>query len=202
MSSKQKILESALKLFMKYGVKSVSMDDIASKLGLSKKTIYNFIENKKDLIFQVMSAFIKADEAEIQKLRKDSVDAVDEMIIIAKHVLQFLREMKPSLTYDLQKYHPQTWALIEKQHFSFIKQVIRENVDRGIKEGLYREALSPILISEMYVGLARNMTNGEVEAFTKINLADLYIEQLYYHINGVVNKQGQILFKKYLKNLQ
>ena len=124
MGEKSKILDSATELFMKYGVKSVSMDDISRGLGVSKKTIYTFIENKKDLIFQVVGQFITADEIAIQQLRLDAVDAIDEMILIAKHVLQFLRKVKPSLAYDLKKYYPESWQTIEVEHFDYIKKHI------------------------------------------------------------------------------
>ena len=202
MSNKLSILQSARNLFMKYGVKSVSMDDISKALGLSKKTLYNFIENKKDLIYQVMENFINEDEAVIQDLRKHSKDAVDEMILLANHVLQFLRTMKPSLTYDLIKYHPKTWKLIDTRHMGFIREMIRENVIRGMKEGLYRNDLDPDIIAEMYVAHSRLMTNEDVFPLKKYQMTELYLSQIYYHINGIVNSKGSSLFKKYLKDLK
>ena len=201
MDQENNILSKAHDLFMKFGVKSVSMDDISRKLGVSKKTLYNFIDNKSDLIYKVVSSFVSKDEAEVEELRKESKDAVHEIILIAQHNLQFLRNMKPSLTYDLQKYHPKTWALVDNKHSDYIRKVILENIQRGVTEEIYREDLNPKIIAEMYVGQTRLITNEDIFPLKEYDKTELLKHQIYYHLNGIINKKGQSLFSKYLKAL-
>ena len=101
-----RILESSVELFMKYGVRSVSMDDISKGLGVSKKTLYSYIDNKGELIEKVIRRVIKDENGQILKIKEEAPDAVSEMMAMANYVIEFLRRMKPSLTYDLKKYYP------------------------------------------------------------------------------------------------
>ena len=201
MSEKSRILNNAIELFMKYGVKSVSMDDISRKLGISKKTLYSFIENKGDLIKEAIQAFLKKEEQDICDITKSSEDAIQEMMLIARFVSQYLRKMKPSLTYDLQKYYPETWAIVDREHQQNIQDTIKNNIDRGIKEGLYREDLNPIVISEIYVSISKLITDEDIFPLKDYSKADLYLLIIDYHLNAVVNSKGRNLLKKHLKVL-
>ena len=141
MKIKEKLIDSATTMFLKYGVKSVSMDDMARLMGMSKKTIYTHIDNKKGLVSTVIKTFIKKEQREIKKISKNAGNAIEEMAMIADMVLKTLRIMKPKLTFDIKKYHPQLWNFIEEVHFNFMKETIRKNIIRGQKEGLYRDCL-------------------------------------------------------------
>jgi TetR/AcrR family transcriptional regulator, cholesterol catabolism regulator len=198
MSSKDLIWETALELFMKYGIKSVSMDDLAKTLGMSKKTIYTFISNKEDLVNKVLSKHIKKDEEAILEIINASDDALDAMVSITKHVLLFLRKIKPSLIFDLKKYHPAGWQMIETQHFRFIEDVIRNNILRGISEKLYREDADPEIIAKLYVAKSRYLVDEDYFPLTEYDRAGLLIQMIMYHLNGIVSDNG----KEKLKSIQ
>ena len=202
MDQKSALLSSARELFLSYGVKSVSMDDIARMLGISKKTVYNFVDNKKDLVLTVFKHFIEEEHAIVQDIRKNSENAIHEMMSIARYVLENVRKIKPSLSYDLKKYHPATWRLIDKDHFNHIQDVIKANIQRGIDEGFYRDDINVDIYSKLYVGLARLIFNPDSFDMREYRLTDLYQNVMDYHIHGIMNDKGRKTFNKYLKNIE
>lgn len=191
MSAKDLIWDTALELFMKYGIKSVSMDDLAKTLGMSKKTIYTFISNKEDLVNKVIKQHLNKDEESILKIINHSEDALDAMVSITKHVLLFLRKIKPSLVFDLKKYHPGGWQMIEEQHFKFIEDIIRQNIARGITENLYRKDADPQIIAKLYVAKSRYLVDEDYFPLTEYNREKLLIQMIMYHLNGIISDSGR-----------
>jgi len=201
MTIKEKLIESATTLFLKYGVKSVSMDDMARLLGISKKTIYSHVENKKTLVSVVIETFIKKEHKDIKKISKKADNAVEEMTLIAKLVLKSLRIMKPKFTYDLKKYHPQTWKFVETTHFDFMKKTIKANVIRGKKEKLYRDDLNEYIISNFYFNLATLCIDEEIFDTEQIPVSSLFQSCMLYHLNGIANDKGRKELSKQIKNI-
>lgn len=197
--TKESLFNSARTMFLKYGIKSVSMDDLARLLGISKKTIYNLISNKKGLVHAVVKAFLTEEEKTLNSIIEKSANAIDEIVEIAKHVQSMLKSMKPSLTYDLKKYHAKTWQLVERDHFNFIEKSIENNLNRGIKEGYYEKELSIGIIPTLYVSLARLVADVDTFEKREINQVDLYDTVIKYHLRAIVNDKGRKLLSKYLK---
>ena len=189
--SDYKLLKSSMELFLKYGIKSVSMDDIAKLLGISKKTIYTVVDNKKELVKAAVEIFIKEEQVLIKNLTEQSTNAIDEMVAIANQTISLLKNMKPTLTYDLKKYYEEVWELIETKHFSFIEHIIKNNVTRGIKEGLFRSNLNPVVISQLYLGMAHLVVSEQFTRSHTYSIKELYEEMVNYHLNGIINEKGR-----------
>jgi TetR/AcrR family transcriptional regulator, cholesterol catabolism regulator len=195
---KDTLLSCAFELFLKYGIKSVSMDDISRKMGISKKTIYNFVATKDDLIASVLEKHLQKDACDIKKIYTESTDAVDEMVNITKHVLTFLRTMTPSIIYDLKKYHPQSWEKIETVHFTFIEQTIFNNIIRGQKEGLYRLDVEPEIIAKLYVCKSTAISDQDKFPIDDFDKVLLFKEMVRYHLYGIASEKGyQLIVEKY-----
>ncbi len=192
------LLNSAKELYLKYGVKSVSMDDIAKLLGISKKTIYNIVSNKQDLVHAAVGAYIQEEEKTYQKLSNDSDNALDEIISIARHAIKALKKIKPNLTYDLKKYHPKTWTIVEQDHFLFIEQSITSNLKRGIKEGYYRPDLRIDILPKLYVSLTRLVIDNDIFQGQNISQVDIYNTIIKYHLNGIITNKGRKELEKHL----
>jgi len=196
MDIKNNIFKAAFDLFLKYGIKSVSMDDICRKMAISKKTLYESITNKDELVSEIVERHIATDRLEIQDLLKSSNNALEEMVNISNHIIKFLGRISPSLTYDLKKYHPQTWDKIENNHFHFIHDVIFNNIKKGQKEGNYRKDISPEIISILYIYMTRGITDETYfpqDSFPKVTL---YKQLISYHIYGIVTPQGREMLTK------
>jgi len=192
MDTKQKILEQTFGLIMKYGIKSVSMDDISKRIGISKKTIYQYFDNKKSLINEVIEDHIEKDEADISSIIHEADNAIDEMLLVAKHVLLFLRGMSPSMMFDTQKYYPQIWERVQTQHFSFIRNTIVDNIKRGQDEGYYCDDVDADIISKMYVRQILTLADESVFPLSKYDRSDLYKSLVTYHVRGLLNDKGRI----------
>lgn len=197
MSAREKILEESTGLFLRYGVKSITMDDIASNLGISKKTLYQFVDNKTDLIYQVCHQHIMAEKAIIDKIVSDSKDAIDEILSIAAYVTNLLRQLSPTTVYDLQKYYKASWKVMEGLHNEHVYHVIKNNVDRGIKEGLYRDDLDADIIAKLYVGKTNMVVDPELFPLKEYNLEKLFSEYIHYHIHGIASQKGLTLLRKH-----
>ena len=199
-NKKEDLLNNAFDLFMQYGVRSVTMDDIAKKLGISKKTIYQYVDNKKNLIGTVIINYLEKDEQDILNISKEAESAIAEMYALAKHVNQFLMRMKPTLMYDLQKYYREEWLLIRKKHFAFIQNIIRKNIERGKTENLYRMDIDAEIISRFYTKASECATDEQIFPSTEYLKPNLFLEHLTYHLYGLVNDRGrEYLNKKNLK---
>jgi|DEB0MinimDraft_10_1074344.scaffolds.fasta_scaffold01046_5 AcrR family transcriptional regulator len=195
---KSNIIQSAKELFMKYGVKSVSMDDIARHLGISKKTLYAELSNKSELVVEAIKLFIKEEKKAIGEITGKAENALQEITGIAAFVLQALRKMKPTLSYDLKKYHPRAWAIIQNDHLQQIEKTIANNLKRGIEEGYYRDDIDVILQARIYVGLAKLLAEEEIIAYGKYDKAYLYKHMMTYHLNGIMNNEGRKAINNYL----
>lgn len=176
------------------------MDDIARKLGISKKTLYQYVENKTELIEQIFSLKFEEDSRQIKDIRLSANDAIDEVLKIAKHVIQHLRELSPTTIYDLQKYYSSTWKQFEAQHKGYIFTLICDNLIRGIKQGLYRSELNPEIVAKLYVGKTSLVVDEDVFPIQQFNLDDLYREHMIYHIYGVASPKGRAILERYLQN--
>ncbi|WP_235297850.1 TetR/AcrR family transcriptional regulator [Portibacter marinus] len=192
-----KIIDASEKLFMTYGLKSISMDDIATKLGMSKKTIYKYCDTKERLIHMTLFHFLKREKKIVAKINAESENAVEEIIAIGRHIIKMAKKLKPALVFDLKKYHTENWELVEKHHHEFIREVITNNITRGMKEGFFRADLNPEIIAQLYV--AKSLIISDEKNFISDNatLEELVREHLLYHLYGVLSEEGTKLVKNY-----
>ena len=186
-----KILELSLQLFAKYGIRSVSMDDIARQMGMSKKTLYQYIDNKADLVNKSMQRHLEMERAFVKKIFDADKNAIDEMIEIGNFVYQKLQQMhRPSLVYDLQKYYRDCWQMLEKHRTEFIYTTVLRNIEQGMAEGLYRQNLKPKLIARFYIDHSKIFFETDIHITQQYQAADIYIELLKYHIYGIASEKG------------
>ena len=199
---KDNIVLKARNLFLKYGIKSVAMDDIARELGISKKTLYQHFETKSDLMKSVAEYNLATDIRMIHTIQTDAKDAIDEMFMIAGYVTEELALIQsPTLIFDLQKYYPEMWQLFEQTQHTQVRQHIEHNIERGITEGLYRTEVSANIISRIYSASSLcviDETNFPIKQFDKIKL---FKEFFVYHIRGIATAKGLKLLEKRLESL-
>lgn len=187
-------------LFMKYGIKSLTMDDISSHLGISKKTLYQYVSDKKDLVMQGMALMIEHEKSMLCHAMETSQNAIDELIGVTRCVSSEIGDMHPSVIFDLQKYHPDAWKLMENHKKNFIYNMMLENLKRGIKEGYYRDNLDPFVITNIYIGMVDNVLNPENPIHKNMSIDQLHQEIIRYHIKGIANEKGLLYLKDALKN--
>ncbi|MCB0705440.1 MAG: TetR/AcrR family transcriptional regulator [Saprospiraceae bacterium] len=197
MDTKQKILSSAAELFMRYGIKSVSMDDIARELGISKKTLYQVVDNKAELIDEVIAQYLEGEECSIETIRKSATDSIEEMLLISAHVTQVMRQLRPATIYDLQKYHKSAWMRIEGHHQEHVYKVVSDNILAGIQQGLYREEVDADIIARLYVSKSFVLVDEKIFPLKDFHRDKLLLEFIYYHIHGIASAKGLEVLQKY-----
>ena len=177
------------------------MDDIANDAGMSKKTIYKIIPNKKKLVYNIIKRFIENESKQILSLTQQSNDAIHEIVLIAKHILKLLRKTKPTLMHDLKKYHVEAWKLVENLHLKFIHDCVENNITKGIESKLYRSDINPDVIAKIYVGSSSNLNDEHAFPTQEYNSAELFRHFIIYHVYGIASEEGKKLFESYKTEL-
>ncbi|WMX15351.1 MULTISPECIES: TetR/AcrR family transcriptional regulator [unclassified Aureispira] len=196
-----KILDASESLFKKYGIRSVTMMDIAKELGMSKKTLYVHIENKHDLVAKVMKRHIVKDKEACFSIENKAGNALDELLMFILYMQQQIDGMNPSIIYDLQKYHRPVWEMLDDFNRKYMLEIVVNNLKRGVEEGLYRENLNVSLISRLHISLMPILANDKLFPAKVFPTDQLHREFMRYHIHGIVSEKGRKLLKPILDNL-
>ncbi len=202
MEPKDRILLKAEELFMQFGIRSVSMDDIANHLGMSKKTIYQYFIDKDELVEAVVDGHITEVEGDCIDCREKAVDAIHEIFLTMEHIMEELNNMNPMLLFDLEKFHFKAYQRFKNYKDKFLLQIIRNNIEWGIKDELYRADLNVDVLSKYRIESIMIPFNVAVFPPGKYNLAqtsEIMIENFIY---GLATTKGHKLIQKYNEQRQ
>jgi AcrR family transcriptional regulator len=198
----EKILCKAGEMFLTIGIRAVTLDDIARELGMSKKTIYTFFENKGQLVYRIVQEDLKHKQAIVLGITTEGHDPINEMLVIAREVMLSLQTFSVNIVTDLQKFYPESWQLIEQHKQGFVYNIMLSNHQRGKKEGLYRENLQEEIVTRMFIGFTDSILNPQGLLKTGIPIAQLYLEHLIYHLYSVCTDKGRQHLEELLQSLQ
>lgn len=191
----KQIVDHGTTQFMSYGVKSVSMDDLSTQMGISKKTIYKYFNGKEELINSCITEYLRQEEQLLHHIEEGSTDAVEDMIRSSEHFMNNFRMIQPNLFYELQKYYKTVWQQIINWESQFIKQRISNNLKRGISEGLYRDNIDPDIISDLYVQHIYQILSN-TKKYEKLGLDKILYQHILYHMHGILSESGIAHVKK------
>lgn len=187
---------------MKYGIKSITMDDVARELGISKKTLYQYVTDKTDLVKKVVELEIEDKAEGFSKMNCPGLNAIEEIFEVHKMVRQMLKDYNPSTEYDLRKYYPDLYNQVVKVRRERIYNNTVANLEKGKAEGLYRQELNNEIIAKLQ--LSRIETAFDDKVFTQDELLSpkLFLEMFVYHIRGIANEKGLQVLEKKMKELE
>ncbi len=194
----QKILNQAESLFMRVGIKSITMQDLSRELGISKKTLYQYVENKADLVLKVIFNHAQQEIEEVKKITACSKNAIDEMLQIGRFGFEQVSVISPTAIYDIKKHYQKSWEVIEKLHQEHTYVVIVENFKRGVEEGLYRNDFDVDIVAKLYGAQTFLMIEEAIFPLRKYNKKHLMNEFIKYHLYGIVSPKGKKMLEKYL----
>ena len=183
-------------MFQEYGIRSVSMDDICHEMGISKKTIYQYFENKTDLIKKLIEHISFSHEEEKNKLREMNLNAIDVLLEVSKHVSRAIQKFNPSITFDLKKYYPEVFKDFMEKKREILFEDIKENLEQGINEGLYRPEQNVELTARLYVKKIEDIHDSEYWKCEDISFAKVFEVVFENHIRGISNAKGVEYFEK------
>jgi hypothetical protein len=196
------ILQKVRELYMKYGIKSITMDDVARELSISKKTLYQYVTDKDDLVGKFIDNEILVRQSEICKCFGIGYNAIEELFEISIFMNKMMKDQNPATEYDLKKYYPVHYQKTVKARREGIYEYILLNLKKGVKEGLYRQELNKEIIAKLY--LSRIEDSHIHELFTKEEFSSLklFVEVLTYHVRGIASEKGIIVLEKKIKEIE
>ena len=195
-----RIIESALNLFMREGVKTVNMDDISSFMGISKKTLYQYVNNKADLVEKAFRLYQSRILGMISNIQEKNENAIDELFEIDEKLCLMLKNRPPRLINDLKKYYPNVWEILDEIKKKHLFTCITENMDRGKEQGLYRNEANSNIIAKLMMNTVDALVDDATFPLTQYDFKSLLEENRVYHIRGIATNKGIKYLEQKLKN--
>ena len=197
--TKDRIQKAAHDLVMQYSIRSVSMDDIAANLGMSKKTIYQYFKDKDELVEAVVDDVIEINQCGCDEDREKAGNAVHEIFLVMEMMAEMFKSMNPSILYDMQKYHPAAFSKFQKHRNEYLFNVCTQNLERGIKEELYRPEIAVDILARYRVETMFIPFNPEFQRNLKYSLLEIEEEIIIHFLFGLVTLKGYKLVLKYME---
>ena len=196
---KELILNKATDLFLNFGFKSVTMDQIANEIGISKKTIYNFFENKKHLVNVVTNGMFASITSGIKQIKKESLDPISELFDIKLFLIKILKGERTTPLYQLRKFYPETHKEITQKQFDFMTKSAIESLKSGVKLGLFRKDINIDLISRLYFNGMIGIKDQDIFPAEKYEPTFLMLKYIEYHLRAIVTEKGLKKLNSFLK---
>jgi hypothetical protein len=196
---KEKIIKKAGELFLKLGFKSVTMDDIASELGISKKTLYKFFNNKHALVEETTSTLHDSCLSIIEVITSHGFNAIKENFEIKKVFKEMFQNASSSPIYQLKKYYPKIHEKTMQKEMVLFSECLKKNMKKGIREGYYRNDVNIDLATQFYFSLVFSIHENTIENY---KIPKLEQEVLAYHTRSIATEKGLFELENQLKNNQ
>jgi TetR/AcrR family transcriptional regulator, cholesterol catabolism regulator len=195
----ERILRESARLFIKYGIRSLSMDDICRELGMSKKTLYQYVESKPDLISRILQYNFDEHTKNVKSFIEGEHNAIDILLAVSRKVCLDMQNFNASTTFDLQKYYPDIFKTHYEAKLKAIFNDIKANINKGISEGLYRDDMDIDLVARLYVQKLADVHDptflasmaADVTSFAKV-----FHVMFDNHIRGICNANGLAYYEK------
>lgn len=197
----ENIVEKVSNLYQKYGIKSVTMDDVSRELGISKKTLYAYVSNKEELVEKFIEHKTDQKRCNVKWIQEQELNAIEELLAVNEQVVEMLKNFNPATEYDLKKYYPALYTNLRKHRMDSMYKAVFNNIEKGKKEGFYRAELNGEIIAKIYVSRIENSFESEMFTMEELTSESFINEMMIYHIRGIANKKGiDFLEKKLLSN--
>ncbi|MFK7746973.1 MAG: TetR/AcrR family transcriptional regulator [Kordia sp.] len=199
---KEKIKITATELFLNLGFKSVTMDDIANEMGISKKTIYTHFNNKTALVDEVTGSLFCLITEGIDLICAAERNSIEELYEIKRFVMEHLKDEKSSPQYQLQKYYPKIYATLKKKQFDVMQDCVKDNLTRGVNSGMYRGNIDVEFVSRIYFTGVIGIKDNELFPTKMFPMHALMDQFLEYHLRGICTPKGLETLQKFITTNQ
>ncbi|WP_430410696.1 TetR/AcrR family transcriptional regulator [Kordia sp.] len=199
---KEKIKITATELFLNLGFKSVTMDDIANEMGISKKTIYTHYNNKTTLVNEVTNSLFCLISEGIDMICATEKNSIEELYEIKRFVMEHLKDEKSSPQYQLQKYYPKIYVTLKKKQFDVMQDCVKDNLTRGVNSGVYRDTIDIEFIARIYFNGIIGIKDNELFPLKEFSMNTLMEYFLEYHIRGICTPKGLETLHKFITTNQ
>jgi AcrR family transcriptional regulator len=190
------IIVRALEVFLRLGIKSVSMDDLSSHLGMSKKTLYQHFEDKNQLIEASLNHLVESDYCLLKNIEEQNLNAIDEMFALYRHASANVRKHNPVLEFDLQRHYPMIYKKLRDRTRAQMHRIMINNLIKGKAEGLYRSNLNENIIAKLFLLNMENLMSTDLVSTEELYSEAFFIETYRYHLLGILSETGLQFIKQ------
>ena len=202
MDASTEIISRSEQLFLRLGIRSITMDDIARELGISKKTLYQHFDHKDSLVEAVIISHVERERLAMENICLKATDALDEIRNVGAFITATIEDVSPSALFDLQKYYRKSWELLmEKQDGQVIHSIVK-NIERGISEGWYRSDVNPEIVARIYSKATYMVVDEISNSASKFSRRELIWELHNYHIHAIATPAGIERWKRYSNDMK
>jgi TetR/AcrR family transcriptional regulator, cholesterol catabolism regulator len=196
---REQITQKAAALFTQFSVRSITMDEIAGSMGISKKTLYTWFTDKNELVETVYATPLQQLELDCSTIIRGATNAIQEIFLIWQSVKQTIGTMNETLLHDLQKYHHTAFERYASFKKGFLFQLLLSNIKRGQSEQLYRAQIIPELIAAYQVSITGINTRQELNQQQLWPQATINEQLILHYLHGLATAKGVRLIEKYIK---
>lgn len=197
METKERILVKAHERFNRYGIRSVSMDDIAAELGMSKKTLYQYFADKDELVDACFGTVLTHHCEQCKADQQRAENPIHELFLAFDMTQETFTNMNPSVLYDMKKYHPAAYKKFQEFKYSFLYKIIVQNLEKGIREELYRPDIDVDVMARLRIESVMLPFDAEVFPNNRTHLLQIEQQIFEHFIYGLATTKGQKLIQKY-----
>jgi len=197
MGQTERIIQGGEELFLHAGIKSVTMDDIARHLGMSKKTIYHFFSDKNELVIALVKKKLEEDECQIQSIIQNSENVIEEMINMMKCSEEIFSRINPIVIHDMQKYHPDAWAEFQKFKANVLVKTLEQLLTKGIRQGFIRPDADVKILAKMRVNQVEMGFNTSIFPVAEFSTWKVQYQLLEHFNYGICTLEGHKLLDQY-----
>ena len=198
MTDKKYIAQQSAHLFKNYGIRSNTMDDVARELGISKKTLYQHVEDKEELIRLVVEAEKHHVTQHINQSLRDSVNAIEALIRINIFIVRFLQGINPAAVNDLRKHFKPIHQEAKEEFQALFYGVIKQNLVSGKQNGLYRDDINVDFITQLHTDRINKMQESDGLWGPNAASPDIIKEMTNYYIRGLITEKGESVLNKHI----
>jgi len=195
--AEDRILESATELFYRFGIKSITMDDVAKHLSMSKKTLYQYFRDKNEMVMKCCQHDLVNRKCLFDDIADKATDAIGELMGLMKHMESMYTRINPNLFYDMQKYHPTVWKLFREFKENSLMASIESNLRKGVEQGLYRRDMNIPIVARLRIEEVEMGFNPDYFPPDKYNFAKVQMELFNHFMHGITTIKGHKLINKY-----
>eukprot|EP00764_Aduncisulcus_paluster_P001644 gnl/Carplike_NY0171/12388_a17879_113.p1 GENE.gnl/Carplike_NY0171/12388_a17879_113~~gnl/Carplike_NY0171/12388_a17879_113.p1 ORF type:complete len:209 (-),score=3.28 gnl/Carplike_NY0171/12388_a17879_113:411-1037(-) len=199
---KQHILKQAGNLYLKFGIRGVTMDDVAVEFGISKKTLYQYFKDKEDMVSQVIDYYLKNPVFKLNS--EESGNSIDRYFALRRHVAKTIKHFNNNLEFELKKTYPLLHKKVHKFKRERIYNDTLKSIQDGISDGLFRPEIDPDVVARLQVGRILCTLNPDNQFFTdeETSTLKLFDKMMDYHIHAICTEKGIKYYRKQLNKIK
>ena len=199
MEVKDNIVKGAAELFMKRGIKSSTMDDIAAHVGMSKRTIYQHFKDKNELVLTVAGKIIAHDCQMMENISNRGLNAVEELVETTRMLRAIMQRTHGAVVHDLKKYHAAAWGLFREMKENHMHNQIMDNMKRGIEEGFYRPEINTKVLTRLRMEEVEMTFDHDVFPPHEFDYHEVPLQIMDHFVRGILTPKGCQLWDEYQK---